>query len=276
MSDMWINGLRQNLISASDRGLAYGDGLFATMRCGETGIKFRQSHLERLSQSAQRLGFEWQASPALLLQLDEISSHYFAQFGQDFCIKLLISRGSGGRGYQAPQQPDISEIVSVHAIPAHYSTLQQQGVALQTSPIRLAKQPRLAGMKHLNRLEQVLIKSQTLATGFDDWLVLDSDEQVIESSMANLFCIKDEQVVTPALSASGVAGVMREQLIYWLNDAGYCVQMRTVDVAELEQFDHLFISNSLFGVISVNQVNQFHFTSSPIVSRAREALSLSL
>ncbi|GIU31107.1 4-amino-4-deoxychorismate lyase [Shewanella colwelliana] len=276
MSDMWINGLRQNLISGSDRGLAYGDGLFATMRCGETGIKFRQLHLERLSQSAQRLGFVWQASPALLLQLDEISSHSFVQFGQDFCIKLLISRGSGGRGYQAPQQPDISEIVSVHAIPAHYSTLQQQGVALQTSPIRLAKQPRLAGMKHLNRLEQVLIKSQTLAAGFDDWLVLDSDEKVIESSMANLFCIKDEQVVTPALSASGVAGVMREQLIYWLNDAGYCVQMRTVDVAELEQFDHLFISNSLFGVISVNQVNQFHFTSSPIVSRAREALSLSL
>lgn len=273
---LWINGTRQKTVSAFDRGLAYGDGLFATMRCTKDGVLFLDAHLARLTQSANRLGIEWQSSIELEYLITSLVQQEHKAFNGDFCLKLLLSRGVGGRGYQPPEKAATTEIISLHSIPTHYRRWQSAGIALQTSHMRLALQTRLAGMKHLNRLEQVLIKAQTLDEGFDDWLVLDTQDTIIESSMANLFLIKNSQVVTPSLHLSGVAGVMREQLIYWFIEAGFNVDIRPVAYTELDQFEQVLLSNSLFGVVGVNRIDQLAFSPSELTQKIIRTLSLSL
>ncbi|MGL5359338.1 MAG: aminodeoxychorismate lyase, partial [Shewanella sp.] len=215
---LWVNGQRQATITGADRGLAYGDGLFATMRSGIDGILCFATHQARINAGAARLGFDWHMGEDLCRQLTELAKQY-----PHHCIKLLLTRGVGGRGYAPPSHCAVTEVVSVHPIPTHYAQWQQRGISLQTSPVRLGHQPLLAGIKHLNRLEQVLIRSQPLAANFDDWLVLDCNGKVIESSMANLFLMQDRRVVTPCLAQCGVSGVMREQVIQQLLDHNYSI-----------------------------------------------------
>ncbi len=284
---VWVNGIAEADISAFDRGLAYGDGLFATMRFtknerySKQGILFLDAHLARLTQSAARLGFSWQPSQELLSLIEQVGQAYIAEQSNqktrcDACIKLLLTRGVGGRGYQPANDVQVTEVLSVHDIPAHYSQWQVNGISLQTSLVKLSRQPRLAGMKHLNRLEQVLIRSGELEQGFDDWLVLDAEDNVIESSMANIFFIQGHSVVTPCLSHSGVAGVMREQLIYWFTQSGFNLDCRELHHDELAQFDHAIIANSLFGVVGINRIDEYYFDASELPQRILTELNLSL
>ncbi|MCH1931227.1 aminodeoxychorismate lyase [Shewanella sp. A25] len=267
----WVNGTSQGCIDPFDRGLAYGDGLFATMRTGEAGILFFDCHQARLTAGAARLGFEWRLSHELKHQLNAIAEQY-----PHHCIKLLLTRGVGGRGYVPPLEVKVSEVVSVHPIPSHYTDWQREGISLKTSSVRLGHQPLLAGIKHLNRLEQVLIKSQPLATGFEDWLVLDCHDKVIESSMANIFFVKGNQLSTPSLEYCGVAGVMREQVMQNLLENGMNIECLPIQSKQLADFDSVFITNSVLGVVDVKQIDTFSFTRSPITTLLREQLSLTL
>ncbi|GGB49282.1 aminodeoxychorismate lyase [Shewanella inventionis] len=275
MTSVWVNHVEQGRISPFDRGLAYGDGVFATMRtaCAHqtAAVLYMDLHLQRLQQSSQRLGIQWQANDLLIDQLLSLAKAY-----PDHCIKLVLTRGEGGRGYQAPDIAKLTEVVSVHPIPSHYAQWQQQGISLATSPIRLARQPLLAGMKHLNRLEQVLIKTQPLIANTQDWLVLDTDGWVIESSMANIFAIKEGQIFTPAMTHAGVSGVMREQMIDQLLTAGFAVTTKPLRYEDICSADHIFITNSLFGVVDVNTIDQFQFSRWTLTSRFRQVLSVDL
>lgn len=268
---IWVNGVLQGSIDPSDRGLAYGDGLFATMRTSHDGILFFNTHQSRLTDGAARLGFEWRMGSALYQQLEDLARQY-----PHHCIKLLVSRGVGGRGYTPPQAVNVTEVVSVHPIPSHYAHWQKNGINLKTSPVRLSIQPLLAGIKHLNRLEQVLIKAQLLPSNVDDWLVLDTEAKVIESSMANIFFIKDNEVITPSLAQCGVSGVMREQVINALLEQQSNIQCLPFGAERLGEFDSAFITNSVLGVVDVLAIDSLKFTRSPITANLRQTLSLTL
>lgn len=268
---IWVNGVSQASIAPMDRGLAYGDGLFATMRSSECGILFFEQHQARLTAGAARLGFDWQMSSALAEQLNTLAAQY-----PHHCIKLMITRGVGGRGYAPPEQVNVTEIVSVHPIPTHYAAWQQLGIRLKTSAVQLGHQPLLAGIKHLNRLEQVLIKSQPLSQGFDDWLVLDCTGQVIESSMANIFFVKGHRVITPSLARCGVAGVMREQVMLALLAQQMNIDCLPFGAERLVEFDSAFITNSILGVVDVLAIDSHSFKPSPLTADLRHTLSLSL
>lgn len=272
MAQVWVNGQPDATISPLDRGLAYGDGLFATMRVNKSEIQFIESHFLRLAQGARRLGFDWQPTSTLrelLLQC--------AKDNPQSCLKLLLSRGVGGRGYTPPNSSlSINEIVSVHPFPDVYQKWQKVGVSLQSSTVLLARQPRLAGIKHCNRLEQVLVKSVALAAGYDDWLVFDSNKDIIESSMANLFFETDAGIITPKLAYAGVAGMMREQVIYQLLEMKFSVSVTEMNVDILSKVKHIFMTNSLLGVVDVTQVDQQAFNMAPYTSLLRERLDLTL
>ena len=270
---IWVNGVPQANVDPTDRGIAYGDGLFATMRTGAEGILFFETHQARLTAGAARLGFQWQMSEALQQQLQALAIEY-----PQHCIKLIVSRGVGGRGY-APPEPEIvkpTEIVSVHTIPSHYAQWQQRGICLKTSSIRLGLQPLLAGIKHLNRLEQVLIKSYPLPQGFDDWLVADIEDNIIESSMANIFFIKGNQVLTPSLAQCGVAGVMREHVMLALLEQHLNIECLPVGAERLIEFDSAFITNSILGIVDVLAIDSLTFTRTPITAQLRQTLLLTL
>ncbi|PTA50428.1 aminodeoxychorismate lyase [Shewanella morhuae] len=268
---IWVNGVAQANIDPTDRGIAYGDGLFATMRTGAEGVLFFETHQARLTAGAARLGFQWQMSEALQQQLQALAIEY-----PQHCIKLIVTRGVGGRGYTPPETVKPTEIVSVHTIPSHYIQWQQRGICLKTSSIRLGLQPLLAGVKHLNRLEQVLIKSHPLPQGFDDWLVTDIENNVIESSMANVFFIKGNCVFTPSLALCGVAGVMREQVMQALLEQNINIECLPVGAERLIEFDSAFITNSILGIVDVLAIDSLTFTRAPITAQLRQTLSLIL
>ncbi|WP_412521882.1 aminodeoxychorismate lyase [Shewanella algae] len=277
MTGVWVQGKEQDSVCVRDRGFTYGDGLFATMAVDARGqIAFLTEHLARLTQGALRLGFVWQASDALHLSLKRI-----AAANPHSCLKLQLTRGEGGRGYTPPAGALVTEVISLAPLPAHYPDWQQKGIALKISAIRLGKQPRLAGIKHLNRLEQVLIKAQPLPEGFDDWLVLDCDDLLLESSMANLFLLlPNEQgkltAYSPAMNYSGVSGVMRQQLIVALLYQGIDVQLCPINTEMLQRARHLFISNSLLGLVDVIAVDQQSFELWPGSTPLRKALAIQL
>ncbi|TVP15954.1 aminodeoxychorismate lyase [Shewanella sp. KCT] len=278
---IWVNGEKAVSVSAFDRGLAYGDGLFATMRCRGAEVLFLESHLLRLAQGAHRLGFPLPDSAALREQIAKACEQGAKQFSQDYCLKLLVSRGSGGRGYMPPQTPAPTCVLSLHDIPAHYRQWQAAGIKLQLSPVTLGQQPLLAGMKHLNRLEQVLIRTHKLDDGFDDWLVCDTAGNIIEAAMANLFFIKGRTIVTPSLDQAGVAGMMREQLLLWFVESGFTLEVRRVSPNELAHFDHVLASNSLFGAVPVTNIAmtsiaQHSFGQSPLLTQLLHDLKIIL
>ncbi|MGL4269005.1 MAG: aminodeoxychorismate lyase, partial [Plesiomonas sp.] len=158
-----INGNPAETIAATDRGLAYGDGCFTTGRVRRGRLQLEQAHLDRLWQACERLFI----TPPEREQLqDEIRQQ--ASLLHDGVLKVLLTRGSGGRGYSTQGCDTTLRMISTSVWPAHYTRWQQQGIVLGESNIPLACHPLLAGIKHLNRLEQVLIRRQIDQQGWDE------------------------------------------------------------------------------------------------------------
>ncbi|MDU0355309.1 aminodeoxychorismate lyase [Paraglaciecola aquimarina] len=216
---MIVNGQFQTEISITDRALQYGDGCFTTIACRNGCLEFYDDHIQRLKTSCHKLAIQFSAWEELTRSIHASLQNLNDQT-RDLVIKVLISRGQGGRGYSPKGCSTPNYIITHHPYPQHYNQLQQNGIKLTVSPIQLAKQPLLAGIKHLNRMEQVLIKNDLLNSDFDDALVCDTDGAIIESSIANCFWKQDGQWFTPDLTHSGVEGVMRKQVIYLFEKHG--------------------------------------------------------
>lgn len=249
---MIVNGRYQTDIDIADRGLQYGDGCFTTIAFRNTCLEFFDAHLQRLQQACHRLHIDFN-------QWTELSQYVVNSVvgnDQDSVIKILISRGQGGRGYSPVGCQTPSYIITHHPMPAHYGNWQDHGLALSVSPVTLAKQPLLAGIKHLNRLEQVLIKKELEPTEFDDALVCDTDGTIIETSVGNLFWKNDNTWFTPELSQCGVEGVVRNQLLDIFLKNEIDVQVVQQDLNGLDCIEEMFMCNSLMKIVPVTSIYQ--------------------
>ena len=231
----------QALISPFDRSFNYGDGIFTTMQVRAGSIQLWPLHLQRLQRAASQLGFA---------SIDWHSVEQQAQgavTAEQQVIKLLISRGDAGRGYAPTDGCSPNIYVSVSPMP-DYRQAQTQGVHLQPARLKLAVQPALAGLKHNNRLEQVLLKQELASTAADDLLVLDQLGFITEATAANVFLQRAGQWYTPALTRAGVAGVMRQHIMQ-------SADIREIDwtAAELDSVDAMFICNALMGIVPVRR-----------------------
>ena len=241
-----INASQSNAVSITDRGLNYGDGFFTTAKIVNGQVEYWHHHKARLAECAERLAF-----PELDFSPLEQHIHNQVKQKQTGVLKILVTRGEGGRGYNLPSECNLTIIVSVLEYPANYNALAEQGVSLEISPIKLAAQPLLAGLKTLNRLEQVLIKKAMQTQNCDDVLVLDYNNQVIEASAANIFAIKHGKVFTPKLNECGIKGVYLQALCDKLT-----VEFKHITVNDLTKADAVFVCNSLMHAVPVNRIEQ--------------------
>lgn len=253
---MWINGTPQPWLPANDRAVQFGDGSFTTAKVSNGKVQLLDAHLQRLRLGCKRLlidGCDWAQLDGEIRQL--------ATTTQDAVLKVIISRGAGGRGYSPVgcQQP--TRILSLSALPAHYLTLQQQGAHLMTSPVQLARSPLLAGIKHLNRLEQVLIRAQLEQTTADEALVLDTHGVVVECCAANLFWREGEQVFTPSVAQAGVDGVMRQHLLATMKQMAINCQIIEAPPERVAAADEVWICNALMPLLPVRQIDHYHYSS---------------
>jgi 4-amino-4-deoxychorismate lyase len=250
---------RLDAVPDDDRGTAYGDGLFETMRAHRGGVPWWNDHWSRLRSGAERLGIP-------LPDESRVRDEASALFGDDGdgVLKLLVTRGAGERGYAPPTNPVPTWVVSRHALPA----APARGLRLHACGIRLASQPALAGIKHCNRLEQVLARAEVERAGADEGLLLDMDGNVVGATAANLFAFIAGRWITPPVTDCGVAGVCRARLLPAL-DAGE----RTLSPAELGAADAVFLCNAVRGILPVSRLGAREWPSHPAVAAARETLS---
>lgn len=256
---VFTGGHRVDAVPADDRGLAYGDGLFETMRAHHGELPWWRAHWTRLSLGAQRLGLAL-PDPG---QVREEALSLLGGAGGDGVLKLQVTRGGGGRGYAPPEQALPSWIVSHHALP-----VPLPGLRLHWCETRLAVQPALAGLKHCNRLEQVLARRECASAGADEGLMRDTDGDVVSAASANLFVLRAGQWSTPPVDRCGVAGVCRGHLLPALRAREARLSVRDIDAA-----DTLFLCNAVRGILAVARVGARAFDPHPAIGEARRALS---
>lgn len=251
-----INGMEQNYLAADDRAIQFGDGCFTTARLRHGEIDFFAEHLHRLRTHCQALMIpfdEWE-----LLSVEMRQRAYQQQNG---VLKVIITRGSGGRGYNPVGCQPPSRIISCSSAPAHYPHWQRNGISLNLSPIRLGRNAHLAGLKHLNRLEQVLIRMHIEQTGADEALVLDSEGWVTECCAANLFWRVGDKVFTPRLNHAGVNGIMRQHCLAVLAQSHVdVVEINAREEAVLHA-DEVVLCNALMPVVPVKTFGNTHYRS---------------
>ncbi len=246
---MLIDGLPSNQISVSDRGLQYGDGLFETIAILKGRMPLWPRHMARLQRGGERLGYP------------PLDSSLFEREAQELCagieqgvLKIILTRGSGGRGYRPPSDPHPRRILSQHPWPDYPQSLYREGIRVRLCETRLARQPRLAGIKHLNRLEQVLARSEWNDPEVAEGLMCDDHGYLVSGTQSNLFLLRGKTLLTPDLSQCGVAGVMREQVMASAAGMGLSVTEMSLRPEDLEQAEGMFLTNAIWGICPVSRV----------------------
>jgi len=248
----WVDGSPGASIPIDDRGLQYGDGLFETMRVRGGRTRFLEAHLARLALGCERLSIPAPEPATLRHEIALATAHATG----DAILKLIVTRGSGPRGYSARGHFTARRIITLHASPA---SIAGDGVALRFARLTLAENPALAGLKHLNRLDNVLAASEPQEQVFDS-LLLDGAGLVVSGTMCNVFLVREGQLVTPAVERAGVAGVMRGVVLRECAALGLRSMVRAVPAAELQAADEVFVTNARIGVVPVRSVGEHVFT----------------
>lgn len=251
-----------------DRARAYGDGLFETIAIRDGAARFWDLHKARLHTGCTRLAIACPTDSELNTELDSaiVSSDIDLSFAS---ARLVVAAGNSKRGYRraAGRRAELSiDLFPSSPLPAE---LFSRGVAVRKCELRLAEQPALAGIKSLNRLEQVLARAEWTDPAVFEGLTLDTAERVICGTMSNVFAVIDSTVCTPALNHCGVAGIMRAQVLHWLREADVAVLERDIDHRELHGAAELFLTNSQFGVLPVRAVERSTFSIGPYTRRAQ-------
>jgi len=261
-----VDGKPTHSVACTDRGLQYGDGLFETISCREGRPRWLPLHFERLRSGLARLRLPFGAFDALQAEIVSLAAQ------QPRClVKVIVTRGAATRRGYAPagdEQP--TRIVSRHEWPATNACTAEFRVGL--SEVRLGVNPMLAGLKHLNRLEQVLAQQACAETGLQEVLMLSATGQLISGSMSNVFFADDKGLVTPELRECGVAGVMRRVVLQSAAAAGIVVRVVPVELSVLSDAREAFITNVRLGVQSVGWLDGRAMPSDDYAQRLRRQI----
>ena len=249
MQKLLINGVKTNRIPATDRGLQYGDGLYETIAVKEGNPCLWKQHLQRLLSGCARLGIP---EPDVGQLQEEVAQEIGSK--RQAVIKVIITRGKGDRGYRAPEKPVPRRIVQSSHWPEYPLNVMEQGVQIQICSTRLSCNPVLSGIKHLNRLEQVLARSEWDDPNISEGLMLDLSGHVIEGTMSNLFLISKGCLITPNLDKCGIQGIMRDLVIDVARSRKIPIEIREITLKDLHTAQLLFLTNSIIGIWPVNEL----------------------
>ncbi len=254
MIETLVNGEPGSVISVHDRGLQFGDGVFETIAVQSGEMLCYEAHFARLEAGCRHLSI---VCPHRGL-LEEEAYRLCRPFASA-TLKIVVTRGTGRRGYGYPEDISPNRILTVHERPSYPAAYYREGVPSYICSRRLTQQPHLAGIKHLNRLEQVQLRAEIAATPYPEGVALDQDGNVIEGSMSNLFMVKQGKLITPDVSRCGVKGVIRQLIIEQNKAAGIETTIRDIKPEELYEADEVFYCNSLIGIWPVRSIGNKDF-----------------
>jgi 4-amino-4-deoxychorismate lyase len=263
-----VDGQDATAVDALDRGLHYGDGLFETIACRGGQARFLELHLQRLAEGCAGLGIAYAQFPALAAQIRTVAARQ-----TDGIIKLILTRGSArARGYGAQGDETARTVLLQYRWPPEDPACWQLGVAVRTARGRLGENPALAGIKHLNRLEQVLIRGEWTEPQIREALVFSSSGQLVSGTMSNVFLVKDGQIMTPAITSAGIRGVMRRVVMDLAQRGGAPVAQRVLDAAALGAAEEIFLTNARIGIWPVRALDGLPRQVGPVTRQLQQWL----
>jgi 4-amino-4-deoxychorismate lyase len=263
-----INGSPEGALSALDRGLAYGDGLFETIACVGGRARLLPWHLERLGAGCARLGFPAPDPAALTAEVGALAA------GQARAIvKVLLTRGAGaGRGYAVSGAERLTRITVRHGWPDGEAAALQDGVRIRTAALRLGENPALAGIKHCNRLEQVLARREWHDPDIAEALLYSVSGLLVSGTMSNVFMVQDSRLRTPRIDVAGVAGVMRRAVLTCARRCGIACEEGALTGADLAASCELFLTNARIGIWPVRRLDERALAPGPMTRRLQGLL----
>lgn len=240
-----VDGTPARTVSVADRGLNYGDGLFETMRLHEGRVPLLGRHLARLLEGCRRLGIPWPGEDMIAADVRRVCG-----VGGEGVVKVILTRGDGGRGYAPPASARGRRIVGAFPLPAPPAAPVEVGVC--DTPI--SRNPRLAGIKHLSRIEQVLAADEVVGAGWFDGLMLDDAGVVAEATRHHLFVAMEGRLHTPVLADYGVSGIMRGLVLEAASASGVLARETVLRCADLAGAEEAFLTNAVRGLVPVRRL----------------------
>ncbi len=254
-----VNGTPTRCIDFADRGFQYGDGLFTTIAVMQGIPLFLARHLERLQRDSLKLSIPFPGREILSTE-----AHAVSQNCSNGVLKIQLTRGSGGRGYRLPEVAATTRVLSLHPAPDYPANLTDSGVKLTLCTMRLGINRFLAGIKHMNRLEQVIARAEWQADDIHEGVMLDCENYAVEGTMSNLFIVRDRCLYTPPIDRCGVAGIMRSIVIDSARENHIDVSYIRLQLADLYQADEVFLTNCIIRLWPVRQLNGVSYKIGPI------------
>lgn len=244
-----INGHFNQVISPLDRGFSYGDGVFRSLKMVRGVPQHWPMHYQKLVADCAAIGI---VCPSAELFINDFLQLF--TLDETSVAKIMVTRGEGERGYAPPAITLPTRVIIKSALPHYPEAFYSQGVKLCLCETKLAHQPKLAGIKHLNRLENVLARMEWRDESIFDGLLLDQNGDVIECTMSNIFARFDHLLVTPDLSQCGVAGVTRQSVMGMIRSLGLEIEVAPLSLSRLLQADEVIICNSLYSAFQVSDI----------------------
>ncbi len=265
MLECLVDGEITDQVSVADRGLLYGDGLFENITVLGGQPRFWQGHIDRLTAGCEQLGIPVTPQAVLLRELKTVAA------GQPDCVvRIIVTRGTSGSGY-APSSPAHSNrIVSSHARTQLKEDYPTFGIRARLCDLRLGIQPALAGMKHLNRLEQVTARAEWQDPLIQEGILLDREDHVISGISSNIFLVYSGRLLTPRLDRCGIRGVMRGAI---LNAFRPLCEQRRLLLDMLPEAHEIFVCDSIHGVLPVTRIDHWEYEIGPVTREVQDWLN---
>jgi 4-amino-4-deoxychorismate lyase len=260
-----VNGQPAETINLADRGLQFGDGVFRTIKVMHGEPIWWARHYAKLEHDCATIGIAAPSEATLLADIEQLNPDIHT-------LKIIVTRGETARGYVAPADLSPNRIVQIAPLPAYSPELATQGVTLRTCATRASWQPALAGIKHLNRLENILARREWCDAAIFDGLMFDRDDHLIEGVMSNVLVLLDGVLCTPDLSESGVAGVCREMTMLAAQRLGIPTVVCKIKREQLPTAQALWVCNSLAGLLPVVALDDWRWPVSALQRDLRETL----
>ena len=238
-------------LSPYDRGLHFGDGLFETIACLRGKARFLSLHLERLSQGCERLRINLGDVEPVRREVQQAA----ASAGEAL-VKLIVTRGDAvARGYGWSGTEVATRLLLQYPLPPENTAAIRDGIRAKVARLRYGENEALAGMKHLNRLEQVLARSEMPAEDAAELLVFSSSGRLVSGTMSNVFLVRQGRFLTPRLDRCGVAGVMRRVVLREAAADGVAVEETILSADDLAGADEIFVTNARIGIWPVRTLD---------------------
>ena len=260
MTSLLVNGRPSQSVDPGDRGFMYGDGVFRTILVrGGRALNWAR-HFRLLEHDCARIGLACPAEFRLREDIGRVAPG-------EAIVKVIVTRGASGRGFAFDEAAEPTRVVVAFPAPEAAGSTGRAGVHVRRCDLRLAIQPRLAGVKSLNRLENVLARAEWRDPAIAEGLLADGEGRLVEAVSSNVFFTTGGTLVTPDLSRCGVNGAQRERVLDLARGNSIPCEVRDVAFAELRAADEVFLTNSVIGVRPVIGFEELRWSPGPVARR---------